>query len=60
MVLTAGTTKVLLNLFKPGLYFPASTIVFNNLLDGEIKIGRKESHPAYFSEVKWFNKLGHF
>ena len=44
------TANFLLDLFEAGFDFPASAIVFDNLLNRQGSIGGKKSHPAGFPE----------
>ena len=45
-VLTLGAADFLFDFFETGFNFPSSAIVLNDLLNGQIEIGGKESDPA--------------
>ena len=45
-VLTLSTADFLFDFFETGFNFPSSTVVLNDLLDGQLKVGGKECDPA--------------
>ena len=48
--LATGAADFLLNFLKSGFNFPPRAVDFDDLLEREIEIGRKESEPSVFSE----------
>jgi len=49
-VLAAGAPDFLFDFFEAGFDFPAGTIVFDDLGDGEGQVGGEESHPLGFAK----------